>query len=182
MPIRGPDPQLGQSGPLAHKIFVVLIKRHSGYGRPTQADVSFSKVSSCASFCHHLPARRGILLRPIFSAPAAGKRRVRFSRRPLANRGVTQGRIRRSWWPSALRSPSGFGASGWCHGVGRQEPSPSHSRALGRAPCFGLPTNAGVRSKDPVGSGRRCSRVLAWASAHGSMVVALKTKPRVSWV
>ena len=43
MPIRGPDPQLGQPGPLAHKIFVVLIKRHSRYGRPTQADVSFSK-------------------------------------------------------------------------------------------------------------------------------------------
>ncbi len=43
MPIRGPDPQLGQPGPLAHKIFVVLIKRHSGYGRPTQADVFFSK-------------------------------------------------------------------------------------------------------------------------------------------
>ncbi len=38
-----PDPKLGQPGPLAHKIFVALIKKHSGYGRPTQADVSFSK-------------------------------------------------------------------------------------------------------------------------------------------
>lgn len=38
-----PDPRLGQPGPLAHKIFVALIKKHSGYGRPTQADVSFSK-------------------------------------------------------------------------------------------------------------------------------------------
>jgi hypothetical protein len=38
-----PDPKLGQPGPLAHKIFVALIKKHSGYGRPTQADVSFTK-------------------------------------------------------------------------------------------------------------------------------------------
>lgn len=38
-----PDPKLGQPGPLAHKIFVALVKKHSGYGRPTQADVSFSK-------------------------------------------------------------------------------------------------------------------------------------------
>jgi len=38
-----PDPKLGQPGPLAHKIFVALIKKHSGYGRPTQPDVSFSK-------------------------------------------------------------------------------------------------------------------------------------------
>ena len=30
-----PDPKLGQPGPLAHKIFVALIKKHSGYGRPT---------------------------------------------------------------------------------------------------------------------------------------------------
>lgn len=42
-----------------------------------------------------------------------------------------------------LSSPCGFGASGWRHGVGRQEPTPSHSRAVGGAPCFGLPTNAG---------------------------------------
>lgn len=38
-----PDPKLGQPGPLAHKVFVALIKKHSGYGRPTQADVSFTK-------------------------------------------------------------------------------------------------------------------------------------------
>jgi hypothetical protein len=38
-----PDPQLGQPGQLAHKIFVALLKKHSGYGRPVQADVSFSK-------------------------------------------------------------------------------------------------------------------------------------------
>lgn len=38
-----PDPKLGQPGPLAHKIFVALIKKHSGYGRPTNADVSFTK-------------------------------------------------------------------------------------------------------------------------------------------
>ena len=38
-----PDPKLGQPGPLAHKLFVALIKKHSGYGRPTQADVSFTK-------------------------------------------------------------------------------------------------------------------------------------------
>jgi hypothetical protein len=38
-----PDPKLGQPGPLAHQVFVALIKKHSGYGRPTQADVSFTK-------------------------------------------------------------------------------------------------------------------------------------------
>lgn len=38
-----PDPELGQPGPLAHKIFVALIKKHSGYGRTTQPDVSFTK-------------------------------------------------------------------------------------------------------------------------------------------
>lgn len=38
-----PDPEFGQPGPLAHKIFVALIKKHSGQGRRTQADVSFSK-------------------------------------------------------------------------------------------------------------------------------------------
>jgi len=38
-----PDPKLGQPGPLAHKIFVALMKKHSGYGRPTQPDVSFTK-------------------------------------------------------------------------------------------------------------------------------------------
>src|SRR5436305_5616904 len=38
-----PDARLGQPGPLAHKIFVALIKKHSGYGRPIQQDVSFTK-------------------------------------------------------------------------------------------------------------------------------------------
>src|SRR5712692_3135680 len=38
-----PDPKLGQPGPLAHKIFVALIKKHSAYGRPIQSEVSFSK-------------------------------------------------------------------------------------------------------------------------------------------
>src|ERR1700686_2481448 len=38
-----PDPRLGQPGPLAHKIFVALIKKHSNYGRPIRADVSFTK-------------------------------------------------------------------------------------------------------------------------------------------
>ena len=38
-----PDPKLGQPGPLAHKIFVALIKKHSSYGRPSQNDVSFSR-------------------------------------------------------------------------------------------------------------------------------------------
>jgi hypothetical protein len=38
-----PDPEFGQPGPLAHKIFVALIKKHSGYGRPIQSDVSFTK-------------------------------------------------------------------------------------------------------------------------------------------
>lgn len=38
-----PDPRLGQPGPLAHKIFVALLKKHSDYGRPIQPDISFSK-------------------------------------------------------------------------------------------------------------------------------------------
>ena len=38
-----PDPELGQPGPLAHRIFVALIKKHSDYGRPIQKDVSFTK-------------------------------------------------------------------------------------------------------------------------------------------
>lgn len=38
-----PDPRLGQPGPLAHKIFVALLKKHSNYGRPVQSDISFSK-------------------------------------------------------------------------------------------------------------------------------------------
>src|ERR1700681_2121642 len=38
-----PDPRLGQPGPLAHKMFVALIKKHSDYGRPVQSDISFTK-------------------------------------------------------------------------------------------------------------------------------------------
>src|SRR5207245_637510 len=38
-----PDPRLGQPGPLAHKVFVALIKKHSDYGRPVQKEVSFTK-------------------------------------------------------------------------------------------------------------------------------------------
>src|SRR5579862_8734711 len=38
-----PDPELGQPGPLAHKLFVALIKKHSAYGRNAQADISFTK-------------------------------------------------------------------------------------------------------------------------------------------
>src|SRR5271165_2440376 len=38
-----PDPEFGQPGPLAHKVFVALIKKHSDYGRPAPEEVSFSK-------------------------------------------------------------------------------------------------------------------------------------------
>ncbi len=38
-----PIPSSDSLARLAHKIFVALIKKHSGYGRPTQADVSFTK-------------------------------------------------------------------------------------------------------------------------------------------
>src|SRR5438552_17136946 len=37
-----PDPRLGQPGPLAHKVFVALIKKHSNYGRPIPSDISFT--------------------------------------------------------------------------------------------------------------------------------------------
>src|SRR5258708_1987236 len=37
-----PDPQLGQPGQLAHKVFVALIKKHSDYGRPIRNEVSFT--------------------------------------------------------------------------------------------------------------------------------------------
>src|SRR5258708_1908604 len=37
------DPKLGQPGPLAHKIFVALIKKHSDYGRPVQNEISFTR-------------------------------------------------------------------------------------------------------------------------------------------
>jgi len=38
-----PDPEYGQPGPLAHKVFVALIKKHSDYERPVPEEVSFSK-------------------------------------------------------------------------------------------------------------------------------------------
>src|SRR5712692_7956297 len=38
-----PDPEFGQPGQLAHKVFVALIKKHSDYGRPIQRQVSFTK-------------------------------------------------------------------------------------------------------------------------------------------
>src|SRR5947209_19564856 len=38
-----PDPEYGQPGPLAHKIFVALIKKHSDYGRPVPYEISFSR-------------------------------------------------------------------------------------------------------------------------------------------
>ncbi|MCC3246420.1 replication initiator protein A [Methylocystis sp. WRRC1] len=38
-----PDPELGQPGPLAHKIFVALLKKHSDYGRPIQKEISFTQ-------------------------------------------------------------------------------------------------------------------------------------------
>src|ERR1700724_983998 len=38
-----PDPQLGQPGQLAHKVFVALIKKHSDYGRPIQKEISFTR-------------------------------------------------------------------------------------------------------------------------------------------
>jgi hypothetical protein len=38
-----PDPRLGQPGPLAHKIFVALIKKHSDYGRRVQNEISFTR-------------------------------------------------------------------------------------------------------------------------------------------
>ncbi len=38
-----PDPEFGQPGPLAHKIFVALLKKHSDYGRPIRNEISFSR-------------------------------------------------------------------------------------------------------------------------------------------
>ena len=38
-----PDPRLGQPGPLAHKVFVALIKKHSNYGRPVPQEISFTR-------------------------------------------------------------------------------------------------------------------------------------------
>ena len=38
-----PDPRLGQPGPLAHKIFVALLKKHSDYGRPIRNEIFFTR-------------------------------------------------------------------------------------------------------------------------------------------
>src|SRR5580700_3212193 len=38
-----PDPKLGQPGPLAHKIFVALIKKHSDYGKPVRSEIHFTR-------------------------------------------------------------------------------------------------------------------------------------------
>lgn len=38
-----PDPEFGQPGQLAHKVFVALIKKHSDYGRPIRKQISFTK-------------------------------------------------------------------------------------------------------------------------------------------
>ncbi len=38
-----PSSQHGQPGPLAHKVFVAIIKKHSDYGRPVRAEVSFTQ-------------------------------------------------------------------------------------------------------------------------------------------
>jgi hypothetical protein len=38
-----PDARLGQPGPMAHKVFVALIKKHSSYGRPVPKEITFTK-------------------------------------------------------------------------------------------------------------------------------------------
>jgi hypothetical protein len=38
-----PDPKLGQPGPLAHKIFIALIKKHSDYGKPIRNEIHFTR-------------------------------------------------------------------------------------------------------------------------------------------
>jgi hypothetical protein len=38
-----PDTRLGQPGPMAHKVFVALIKKHSAYGRPVPKEITFTK-------------------------------------------------------------------------------------------------------------------------------------------
>ena len=57
--------------------------------------------------------------------------------------------------PSRAHGRGGYAPSPglWCS-AGRTgsggEPTPSHSRAQGRAPCFGLPTNAGGEKKNKI--------------------------------
>src|SRR4051812_23437911 len=38
-----PHPNFGRPGPLAHKVFVAILKKHSDYGRPIQSEVSFTR-------------------------------------------------------------------------------------------------------------------------------------------
>ena len=38
-----PDAKLGQPGPLAHKVFVALMKKYSDYGVPVQNQISFTQ-------------------------------------------------------------------------------------------------------------------------------------------
>jgi hypothetical protein len=38
-----PNARYGQPGPLAHKVFVAIIKKHSDYGRPVRDEVSFTQ-------------------------------------------------------------------------------------------------------------------------------------------
>lgn len=38
-----PNPRYGQPGPLAHKVFIAIIKKHSDYGRPVRDEVSFTQ-------------------------------------------------------------------------------------------------------------------------------------------
>ncbi len=38
-----PHPNFGRPGPLAHKVFVAIIKKHSDYGRPIQSEISFTR-------------------------------------------------------------------------------------------------------------------------------------------
>ena len=38
-----PDPRLGQPGPLAHKVFVALLKKRSDYGRPVRKEMPFTR-------------------------------------------------------------------------------------------------------------------------------------------
>jgi hypothetical protein len=38
-----PDTKLGQPGPLAHKVFLALIKKHSDSGRPIHSEISFTR-------------------------------------------------------------------------------------------------------------------------------------------
>ncbi len=55
--------------------------------------------------------------------------------------------VRAAGASAALLDPGVCGARPGARGR-PAEPTPSHSRALGRAPCFGLPTKAGGSALD----------------------------------